>query len=343
MEDYYYDRTRNISGVSYVDITGFCPSYGLTASFTAENKSLKTSNNYEKLHPNAINSLVLTFSVFYESDELGAKKIVNTLESFSGENALVFSTDNFIYKNLSGYCNGYSVSHISDESYRVNTSITVNEAPNLLNWKNTNFLNFDYKEWSNTGQYEQDDVVYYNLSEQKIDNFYYCTGDHSASESNSPTGVNSAWTQSFYWAPDVGASTDVNFDLYQFNGAWKRKHKTDKNIAKTPMRYSFSSISRKQLVSMLHFLENKGGYRRFEHQIPTVFNKPKIFRCESWDHTWKTKDSHDLVLTLNEDVLGVMPKEVPVGGEIPKKIKSVSDTAFGGYGDGGFDEGSLPV
>jgi hypothetical protein len=60
---------------------------------------------------------------------------------------------------------------------------------------------------------------------------------------------------------------------------------------------------------MLHFLENKAGYRRFRHDIGSVYNRPKVMYCPEWDHTWKYYNSHDLSVTLLEDVLGVIPTE----------------------------------
>jgi hypothetical protein len=60
---------------------------------------------------------------------------------------------------------------------------------------------------------------------------------------------------------------------------------------------------------MLHFLENKYGYRRFKNQIATVYNRPKVFYCPQWSHTWKYKNSHDLDVSLIEDPLGIIPKD----------------------------------
>lgn len=341
MEDYFYDRTRNLKDVQYVSLTGFCPTYGFSASFKAKNQELRCDDNYVTTTPTTINSLGLNFSVSYDVDEDGARKIANNLESLSGQNAFVFETKNIIYKNLSGYCDGYSIDHLSENSFRVNTNVLVEEAPNMVNWSGTNFINYDFQEWDSGKNYEQDDVVYYNVTGEKINSFYYCTGDHSSEPINSPTGSNTSWSQEFYWEPDAGMSTDVKFNVSKFNGAWQQRIKTNKNIAQVPLNYTFRSISKKQLTAMLHFLENKGGYRRFEHQIPTVYNKPKVYICDGWVHSWKTQGSHDLSVQFKEDVMGVMPKEVPVGGTIPRKITDNFDSIFGGF-DGGFDEGSLP-
>ena len=323
MEEYFYDRTRNLKDIDYVGLTGFCPSYGFQANFSSQNSRLDFQDGYFTNTPKGVNSVKLNFFVSYEVDEAGAQKIVNYLESLSGVQSFVFDTENIVYKDLSGYCDGYSVDHLSQERYRVNTSISIDESPSLLNWKNTNFIEHQYKEWKPGENYELDDIVYTGVSNSSWDNFYYCTGDHLSEQSNSPTGVNTAWTQSFYWEPDAGMKTDVAFAVSRFDGSFNQRLKTSKNIAKVPLNYNFSSISKKQLLSMLHFLELKGGYRRFRHQIPTVFNRPKVYICEQWSHVWNSPDSHDLSVVFTEDALGVIPREVGVGGSIPSTLPPI--------------------
>ena len=73
------------------------------------------------------------------------------------------------------------------------------------------------------------------------------------------------------------------------------------------MSYTFSNISDHQLKSMIHFLERKGGYRRFEHQIPSVYNRPKVYYAPTWTHTWVAFNSNNLTVDLVEDTLGVIP------------------------------------
>jgi hypothetical protein len=57
----------------------------------------------------------------------------------------------------------------------------------------------------------------------------------------------------------------------------------------------------------MHFLENKGGYRRFLHYAPSIYNRPKVFYSPSWNHTWKYYNSHDIEVNFIEDPLGVIP------------------------------------
>ena len=83
--------------------------------------------------------------------------------------------------------------------------------------------------------------------------------------------------------------------------------KGETNISTFGMQYTYSNITDKQLKAMLQFLENKGGYRRFEHQIPSVYNQPKVYYCPEWTHTWNYFNSNTLTVSLVEDPLGVLP------------------------------------
>ena len=91
-----------------------------------------------------------------------------------------------------------------------------------------------------------------------------------------------------------------------FKNSFHLRIKDRDNNASFPVSYKFTSITDKQLKAMLHFLENKGGYRNFRHDIPSIYNRPKAMYCPQWSHTWKYKNSHDLEVTLIEDVLGVI-------------------------------------
>ena len=161
----------------------------------------------------------------------------------------------------------------------------------------------------NFGSNLGDDVVYSGINENKLDNFYYCTGDHTSSSSNSPIGASTMWSQKFFFEPDIGTQNDVKIkaDIIDYKNSFKQRLKTNDNISTFGMSYTFSNISDSQTKSMIHFLENKGGYRRFEHQIPSVYNRPKVYYSPSWTHTWDYVNSNTLTIQLVEDPLGVVP------------------------------------
>jgi phage-related protein len=308
-EDLYYNRDVNFSGVTDINISFFTPSYGSSVSFSANNYSYKTNDNYYNLIPLSINSLNAKFSSKYEVNEEDAQRIVKFFESESGVNSFSYQPDASIYRALYGYCEGYNVNHINNQHYEVTADIDISEAPNLLNWSGGTYVSGAWSAFALSQNYEKYDVVYTGISSNKLNNFYYCTGDHTSSDDNSPTGDNSMWTQEFFFEPDIGISNSVKFDIdsTNFSNSFKDRMKNKKNIATTPINYSYKNISTKQLKSMLHFLENKGGYRRFRHQIPSLYNRPKVFYCQEWKHSWVYQDSHNLDVSLIEDPMGVIP------------------------------------
>lgn len=308
-EDLLYNRDRNFSGISNISIGNYAPSYGSNATFRSTSFNYKTDDNYYNLIPSSLNSLILTFEMRYEVNETDAQKLANFFESKSGVYDFEFQADSGVYKNLTGVCEGYSIGHLNNQHYELSATIDVAEAPNLMNWSGGNFVANAWTPYADSTSYQKYDVVYTGVNGNKLNNFYYCTGDHTSSASTSPTGANSMWTQEFFFEPDLGASNDVRFDvdMINFKNSFKDRAKNRNNIALVPISYTFKSITTKQLKAMLHFLENKGGYRRFRHQIPSVYNKPKVFYCPEWKHEWQYHNSHNLSVMFVEDPLGIIP------------------------------------
>jgi phage-related protein len=205
----------------------------------------------------------------------------------------------------------YSINHINKNHYEVNLAFQVNEAPNLLNWSGMTFINSPLTIWSSGTTYQKYDIVYSGVSSNKLDNYYYCSGDHIGANPSldGPTGSATKWTKYFFFEPDVGLQNDValKVDKIEFKNSFVQRMKTRTNIATTDFSYKFEKASTKKAKAILHFLENKGGYRRFYSDPPSVYNKLKVFYSPSWSHTWNYADSHDLEVSLIEDPLGIVP------------------------------------
>lgn len=314
-EDLFYNRDRNISGViapEDLSTLSLNPVYGSRAEFSSNNIAYETDNAYYNLIPSSLNNLSVSYKVRYDIDEDECAKLVNFFESKEGHKSFVFNPDNSgIYKSNQSFCDNYAVNHINNNHYELAADIVVDQAPTLLNWSGMNFTNYNFENYSLSTSYKKYDIVYTGVNELKLNNFFYCTEDHTSVSSNSPTGANSAWTREFFFEPDIGFQNDVQIQVSKvdFKNSFPLRIKTKKNAAKFDAAYKFTDINDKQLLCMLHFLENKAGYRRFRHQIPSVYNRPKVFFCPQWSHTWKYKNHHDLDVTLIEDPLGVIPKD----------------------------------
>ena len=99
----------------------------------------------------------------------------------------------------------------------------------------------------------------------------------------------------------------IKVDKIEFKNSFIQRMKTRKNLSTTNFSYKFSNVTTKEAKAILHYLENKAGFRRFSHTPPSVYNREKIFYSPSWSHTFKYYDSHDIEVSLVEDPLGVIP------------------------------------
>jgi len=311
-ESLFYNRDNNITGVTLpTNVSGIStPVYGSQVQFQAASNRYTTDDFYFNLIPLSLNSLTAEFNVRYDVNENGAKKLAAYFENKSGFKEMEFTPDNSgIYKTMSGYCDNYAINFMNNQHFEVAAKVTVDHAPTLLNWSGMSFTNLEFKGWTPSTAYSKYDVVYSGINQNKLDNFYYCSGDHTSSSANSPTGASSMWSQKFFFEPDIGTRNDVTIkaDVLRYENSFVQRLKTNDNIATFDMSYDYQNISDHQLKSMMHFLENKGGYRRFEHQIPSVYNRPKVYYCPEWTHTWNYHNSNNLSVTFMEDPLGVVP------------------------------------
>tara|TARA_R100001440_G_scaffold9524_1_gene17819 strand:- start:673 stop:1623 length:951 start_codon:yes stop_codon:yes gene_type:complete len=311
-ESLFYNRDVNISGVavpSELSDLSLTPVYGSKVTFSSDVNSYITDDFYFNLVPLSLNNLTAQFDIRYDVNETNARKLAAFLESQSGNKQIEFIADTRTYKTVSGFCNNYAVNFMNNQHFEVGVSISVDGAPTLVNWSGGNFANVPFQGWVPSRSYKKYDVVFSGINQNKLDNFYYCSGDHSSNAANSPTGDSSAWTQKFFFEPDIGASNDVliKADIQNYKNSFRQRLKTNDNISTFDMSYNFTNISDHQLKSMIHFLERKGGYRRFEHQIPSVYNRPKVYYSPSWTHTWVAFNSNNLSVDLVEDPLGVIP------------------------------------
>ena len=318
-EDLYYNRDRNIAGVTAPDnLTGLqlTPSYGSTVSFKSKNNKYLTDDFYYELVPISVNNLTATFDVKYDLNTTNARKLVNFFEAQSGFKQFEFNADNSgIYKNVSGFCDEYTVNFSNYNYDQVGAKIAVDGAATLFNWSGQNFTNLPFQGFQRSRAYKKYDVVYTGISDNKLDNFYYCTADHVSYPWHSPTGIDPKWSQKFFFEPDekqnfqVGIKSDILDFKYSFTQRLGGNAQT-KNIAKFDLSYNFRDLSDAEAKAILHFLENKAGYRRFEHTIPSLYNRPKVYYCPEWTHTWKYANANDITVSFIEDPLGVVPTGV---------------------------------
>jgi len=311
-EDLFYNRDRNISGLispdDFADLA-LNPVYGSKATFQSKVLSYETDDFYFNTIPNSINNLSVSYDLRYDTNEDDCRKLVDFFESKLGYNSFVFNPDKSgIYRSNKSFCDNYAINYINNNHYEFAINVSVDQSPGILNWSGMSILNYNLQIHETGIQYKKFDIAYMQVNENKLSNFFYCSGDHVSSAANSPTGANSKWTQEFFFAPDIGLQNDVRIQVekLEFKNSFPLRIKTKNNTAKIDISYKFTNVSDKQIKCMLHFLENKAGYRKFKNFIPAVYNRPKVFMCPQWTHTWKYFNAHDLEVSFIEDPLGII-------------------------------------
>jgi phage-related protein len=315
MSNSFYDRTTgNISGVNALtSLSGIFPAFGSRVSFASRANSYETSNGYYNSIPSSVNNLNAKFDMRYDLPELESQQLVKFLEEKKGQDFIAFDDPSDFYKVVSGVCDNYAINHINKRHYEVAFSLEVNQASSILNWSGMAFVNTTIKTWSVGQQFKKYDILYSGVNSNKLNNYYYCTQDHSAANTalDGPTGSSSRWTQSFFWEPDVSLQNDVKMrvDTVEFKNSFIQKINSTKNTSLINLRYKFENIDDAEAKSIMHFLENKMGYRRFYHTPTSIYNRLKVYYCPSWTHTFNYANSNTIELEIMEDPLGIVTQD----------------------------------
>lgn len=331
----FYNRDSNIK-LDIVDQINqsdslssyYTPVYGSRVTFESRINSYETSDGYYNNIPLSINNLKAKFDLRFDLDELESQKLIDFIEIKQGVRAFEISDPTEFYKPLIGFCNEYAINHINKNHYEVGIAFEVDQAPTLLNWKNGSFINYEIGEWIENTDYEKYDIIFHDEANKdpltevigvnkdginKLNKFYYASANFNSflGTNTEPSDILSPWRQDFFFEPDIGLQNDVTMAIEknEFKNSFIQRVKTKKNIGAIKLNYKFTNITTQKAKAILHFLENKGGYRRFRLDMKSIYNKPKVFYSPSWSHTWKSINSHDIEVTLIEDPLGIISKK----------------------------------
>lgn len=314
-EDLFYNRDQNIIGASTINWNSYSPAYGSRVSFSSLSNRQELDDGYYNLIPYSLNNLYAQFDLKYEVTQAQAKNLVNFFETKSGVTPFAFRLP--VMRELSGICTSYAINHINLNHYEVAARIEVERNSPLINWHDSCFSEIDLLEYNEGGLYSLYDVVFdtglFAASGNAFNSFFYFSGNYlEPRETVSPAqDTDGYWTQEFFFQPDEGLQNEVQFQInkVEFKNSAIDRIKTRKNTAIVPLNYKFSNISEKQAKCLLTFLERHAGYRRFRHQIPSVYNRPKVFYCPSWSLTWDYNNSYTIETSFIEDPLGVIPTD----------------------------------
>ncbi len=304
-----YNRDRNITGVVTQPSLAFAPEYGSSASFESKNAFLPYFDKYSNVAPQGLNSLVGTFDLKFSLRKEDSQKLVDFYESQSGTGIFPLTDSSNIYRTLSGTIDSFSQESENNQKYSARLQFNVERNSPHLNWSGQSFVNYSFARWQEGISFEKDDVVWFeNDTEEPTNNWFYSLSGHVSSLANHPLSTGNLWTKNLFQNPNgsFSFSQQPTVKKNEFRSSFTQRIKEQKNIHSIDdFSLSYKNLTDKKTKAILHFLETKLGYKKFEYQIPEIYNRPKLFFCPSWNHQWNAKDSNNLELRLIEDPLGL--------------------------------------
>ncbi len=306
----FYNRDRNITGVTTLTGFSFNPEYGSTASFETKTNyfpfSDKTANNVSA----GLNTVVGRYGLKFQLRENDAQQLVDFYESRSGSGIFAISDNSNIYRTLSGSIEELNFSSPNNGKYTFDMSFDVERNSSALKWSGQSFVNHSFQKWESGVSFAQDDIVYFEHDlEEPTNNFFYCAENHLAAPSNHPLSTGQKWTNNLFLQPNEQFTVQNKplVNKNQFKGSFSERIKEQNNIhSLDALEFGYKNISDKKTKALLHFLEGRLGYKRFAYQSPEIYNRPKTFFAPTWNHQWNYKDSNNVTISAAEDPFGMM-------------------------------------
>ncbi len=312
MSDLFYNRDRNITGVSELTGLTVAPIYGSSVSFSTRTSEIKYPNRVLRRMGQSLNSVVAEYNLSFKVRDDEAAETLNYLESRSGNLPVAMNDASSIYRTISGFADDFSWTARSNVDNEIAARIVIDNRSPQLNWSGLAFVNSDLRQWATGEAVPPYSIRYFEADNQnKFNNFFYCTGQHVSAASNAPFSTGSMWTQDLFLDQsfDYSIATKPDVSKIEFANSFHQRIRDKKHIHSVEnLTLKFDGLSDAQTKAILHFAESKFGELKFLYRAPKIYNRDKIFFCPSWRHTWIYKNSNSVELDLVEDPLGVLPK-----------------------------------
>lgn len=180
--------------------------------------------------------------------------------------------------------------------------------------------------WSAGIDYQKYDIVVENSSST---DFYYAQTDHTSgteSSSGSPgsagyegtfpndkyrwggiVNINGVNLPHFIWKPSYGTTVDIEAKVKEnsFGDGYKQIIRTDIDNIQLVINLSFEKRSDKEAFAIIHFLENRMGYKPFVF-IPTgpygtnSISYSKRFICRGWTNNYNFVNNNSISAIFEE-------------------------------------------
>jgi len=337
--DYLYDRDQNtksfnLSGYHYA-------SYGTKVSFTNRIGEIRGRDNVSSKYPIGLNSLMAKIDLkIGDINEAEAGILVGAIQEVLAEEGtgagyltltnnssspistgsatniylnLDGGTGDFIYNEINGLLvEDYEVVHKSNFLHDLNIVLKTNQKSVFTNYWGAHSYSGGLAYWDTGIAYEENDIIFYPAFENARDNFFYCSSGHISITGLAPNASGSPWKQSFFWEPNHELTTrnGDSLSLENFKEGMHSRTKVNKNSQFIDTTLSFLNRSNKETRAILHFLENRMGYKAFDFTLSGIYRSKKYFTAPEWEHEFVYFDVNNISVKIKEEVRVASAKQL---------------------------------
>jgi len=165
--------------------------------------------------------------------------------------------------------------------------------------------------WSNSVTY-----IKYNIVSGADLRYYYSLTN--ANSTNNPTSIsnlqnswdgyiniNSTLVPSFFWKPSYTSNIafEPNIINIQFGNGYQQRIPNGINFDLLKFEATFENRMEMEAVSMLHFLDQRGGAQAFIYNVPTIYSKSNFntkFIAPNWNVTYNSYNNYTIKVRIEE-------------------------------------------
>lgn len=167
--------------------------------------------------------------------------------------------------------------------------------------------------WSSTTNYNR-----YNIVSGSNSRYYYSIIDGNSGISNNPTTngnlqtrwdgyivINSILTPNFFWKPSYQSNSKIEprIKKVQFGNGYQQRFADGLNYQMKSLSLNFENRTELETVSILHFLEQRGGREAFVYNVPTIYARTgqvSEFIAPNWEVSYNFYNNYSIRTTFEE-------------------------------------------
>jgi len=164
--------------------------------------------------------------------------------------------------------------------------------------------------WSNSVNY-----IKYNIVSGSDLKYYYAVNNNSASNPTNISflqnkwdgyrSINSTLVPNFFWKPSYtsNANFEPNVIKIQFGNGYQQRINNGINSDLMKFDASFDNRLETEAVSMLHFLDQRGGQQSFIYNVPTIYSKINFntrFVAPNWNVSYNSYNNYSIKVKIEE-------------------------------------------